>query len=206
MTAVPPDYESRGTPLAAPARRGRPAGVVAGVVVAAALLAIGGFALVSTDDDVTPATVALCEPVRERAALLGNAQHDEGTIEYVASPPVGGPHNPTPLPARPAVVRPGEHVVERAVHNLEHGYVVVWYDTEASRDEIDAAERAVRDAGLPKVLVVPWERETFLGDFHVVMTAWEREQGCAGLDAAALTAFWDGNGGENGVAPEKAAP
>ena len=48
------------------------------------------------------------------------------SYDYPDRPPAAGPHDPSPLPPDPHVH--AEPVSEtRAVHNLEHAYVLIWY-------------------------------------------------------------------------------
>ncbi|WP_235487393.1 DUF3105 domain-containing protein, partial [Frankia sp. AvcI1] len=55
--------------------------------------------------------------------------HISTAVSYKASPPSSGSHNPDPLPDGIAFYNPASGIpVERAVHNLEHGFIVGWYD------------------------------------------------------------------------------
>jgi hypothetical protein len=60
----------------------------------------------------------------------GNQEHvAEGTkVDYAQTPPDSGKHYPTPAPFTKALLRRSRSPpVETLVHNLEHGYTVVWY-------------------------------------------------------------------------------
>ena len=48
------------------------------------------------------------------------------TFDYPDPPPAAGPHDPSPLPAEPAV-HEAPVSTTRAVHNLEHADVLIWY-------------------------------------------------------------------------------
>jgi len=213
MTDVPPQepfaYEP-GPPVAAP-KRGMPGWVVGAIAVVAVLVVLGAIGAVATKDDEPsgPAGLAAsgagCGTIADYAVPEG-AVHADGTIEYDTKPPYGGRHNPTWLPSFQPVIRRGsapEHVVERAVHNLEHAYVVVWYGDDASEEDLDAVADAVSDADLRKVLVVPYP-----GEFETpfALAAWGHVQYCARPDEAELRTFWDLHGGQHGDAPEKNAP
>lgn len=68
-------------------------------------------------------------------------------FEYPDPPPAAGPHDPSPLPSEPRVYE--EPVSEpRAVHNLEHGDVLLWYrppPDEGVSDDVVEALRAVAE-------------------------------------------------------------
>lgn len=196
-------------PLAAPsATRRRGELVVLAVVAVLVVLAAIGFA--TRDDDsrgllARPAGGGCLAMVDQPA---GSAEHRPGEIEYAYVPPSSGPHNGAPLTtARQVIPRDDapDRVVERAVHNLEHGYVVVWYDDTATDEEVAAVADAARAAFLRKLLVVPWDRGAFGGP-SFVLAAWGHVQPCELPDAEAIKAFWVAHGGENGEAPEARAP
>lgn len=211
MSDVPPPpfpYDP-GTPVAAP-QRGMPGWVVGAVAVVAVLVLLGAIGAVTSKDGDSggePAAGPGCGMVTDHAIPEGDAaKHADGPIEYDTAPPHGGKHNPTWLPAFQRVIRRDnapDLVVERAVHNLEHAYVVVWYGEDVSDEELDEVSEAVAGADLSKVLVVP-----FPGRFDApfALTAWGHVQYCEQPDAASLRAFWDLHGGPNGDAPEKNAP
>jgi hypothetical protein len=78
-------------------------------------------------------------------------------FDYPDPPPASGPHDPAPLPADPHVY--GEPVsTTRAVHNLEHAYVLIWYRPTAesgpSAETIAALEGVARDED--RVIMAPY--------------------------------------------------
>jgi hypothetical protein len=183
--------------------------------MAVLLFAVIAFLQRDRDPSRTPAvaqspvpTEALCSGMRDFGVEGIEVEHVQGDVDYPSSPPFAGSHHPMPLPASPQVVaRDGapEHVVERAVHNLEHGYVVVWYDARATDAQVQAVGDAVREVGERKVLVVPWSRDELDGP-PFTLSAWGHLQSCMQPDAASVRAFWDQHGGTNGDAPERNAP
>ena len=199
-----------GTPVAAP-RRGVPGWLVGAGAVVAVLVVLGAIGAVTSDGDEPgvrgnePAESAECGVIRDHVVPAG-LQHRTGPIEYDASPPYGGVHNGVPLPAFRRVIHRDsapELVVERAVHNLEHGYVVVWYGEDVSEERVNEVGDALAEAGVSKALVVPYAGTM---DASFTLAAWGHTQACARPDAAALRAFWDAHGGPNGEAPEASAP
>jgi hypothetical protein len=87
------------------------------------------------------ATAAGCDGLeRPVEADPGRSHLGSGeTFAYPDPPPAEGPHDPNPLPAEPHVYREPVSVT-RAVHNLEHAYVLIWY-------------RPIGDDGLPAATI-----------------------------------------------------
>ena len=78
-------------------------------------------------------------------------------FDYPSLPAAAGPHDASPLPPDPHVYqRPVPET--RAVHNLEHAYVLIYYRPTAeggmSSDTIDALERLAREQS--RVIMAPY--------------------------------------------------
>lgn len=78
-------------------------------------------------------------------------------VDYPDPPPAAGPHDPDSLPADPHVHE--QPVSEtRAVHNLEHAFVLIWYRPEAdgglSAETIAALQRLAREQD--RVIMAPY--------------------------------------------------
>ena len=148
------------------------------------------------------------EPIPD--AATGATKHtarDGDKVDYGTNvPPTSGRHNPTPLPAgqKKFYSRQDNPPPERAVHDLEHAYVVVWYDKTVTDADIALLQKAA-DGAEGKFLVVPWDRGDFPDGKHIVITAWGERQQCSGVSGDAMQAFMDKYGGQNGKAPEKGA-
>jgi hypothetical protein len=111
------------------------------------------------------------------------------TINYNQSPPSSGNHDGDPLPDAIRFYNPRSGIrVERAVHNLEHGFVVGWYDAQLPTAQVDALKKAA-DAVGNRFIAVPWTRGTFPDGRHFVLTAWDRTQRCTTVSQAAVTDF-----------------
>jgi hypothetical protein len=139
----------------------------------------------------------------------GGTKHtakDGDHVDYPAAPPTSGRHNPTPLPAgaKKFYSRADSPPPERAVHNLEHAYTVLWYDKTVPDDQVKLLQQ-VGDSGPAKFIVVPWDRADFPDDKHIVLTAWGERQQCSGVSGAVIQSFIDHFGGNAGKAPEKGA-
>ncbi len=151
-----------------------------------------------------------CLPVKEDE-IPGEAndeglKHTSEQVQYNPAPPSSGRHNPTWLPAgrKKFYSREDNPMPEMAVHNLEHAYVVVWYDSKVTEEQIQRLRDAA-DAAEAKFLVIPWTRGDFAGDKHIVLTAWGFRQECSDVSGAVIDAFMKAHGGRNGKAPEKNA-
>lgn len=193
-----------GVPSAAPSRVPRDVvalGLAIAVIGAAGVVAALGRSL-GDDERPGPAASAGCGPMRDFALPL-DASHQAGRVEYPDIAPYGGPHSPSPLPGFLRFVpRDGAppDVPERAVHNLEHGYVVVWYGTDATAESLEELRDALRETPR-KVMAVPWR-----GAGTFTLAAWGHLQSCGQPTADAINAFFAEHGGENGDAPEASAP
>jgi hypothetical protein len=107
-------------------------------------------------------------------------------------PPSGGNHNAVslgvatrfyPLSEKP---RP-----ERAVHNLEHGFVVVWYDSKLPAAQVQILQDMANDPSMDRLLVVGWWQSDLPLDKHVVMTSWQKTERCGSIDTAVARNFYN---------------
>jgi hypothetical protein len=107
-------------------------------------------------------------------------------------PPSGGKHNGLSLDDKPRFyplsVKPRP---ERAVHDLEHGYVVVWYDAQLPPAQVQLLQSIASDPSMSRLLVVGWwEGDLPLGK-HVVMTSWQKTDRCSSIDTAVAREFYN---------------
>jgi hypothetical protein len=104
-------------------------------------------------------------------------------------PPSSGPHDANPLPdSIHFYQRADKPKLERAVHNLEHGFIVGWYDSELPADQVTKLQQVAGQAG-ERFIAVPWDRGVFPDGKHFVLTAWDRTQRCTTVDAAVVADF-----------------
>lgn len=148
-----------------------------------------------------PAADAACdEPTDDEAAGAGlhvgpgTDQPDKTTVDYPTVPPSSGEHfaewvldqrwfGPGDLPP-----------MEGLVHNLEHGYVVIWYD-DTIRDQqltdLEGLRERLAGERAGKVIAAPWD--TAYGELpegkHVAMSAWGHRQLCGQVSGEAVSAF-----------------
>lgn len=125
---------------------------------------------------------ALCSAV-EQQPDLGNAHQNDLDHQYPSHPATSGPHYPVPLPPQPAVYS-SEIPESRAVHNLEHGYVIAYYQPAGADALSSTTLEALRTAvnAQHRVLLAPYHR--LPEGVGLAFTAWRELQRCPGRVSA----------------------
>jgi uncharacterized protein DUF3105 len=220
-------------------RRARTVGIVAGAVVIAAVV-FAATLLPSGGDFPEPATLlqqaanaatqAECgevattpdydPPEQDRVHIDPTAGPPLST--YPTIPPASGPHADIPPGPLPAGVYDSLTLEElyRAIHSLEHGATIVWYDPLAPAGQVARVtgfyDRRLQDAqvGQDRVIVAPYD---FPDDpagilpegTQMALVSWHRLRMCASVDLAVafdFTSQYSSPTAENreyvGVAPE----
>jgi hypothetical protein len=122
-------------------------------------------------------------------------QHVEAgvKVDYPASPPDGGKHDGSGSLAvgEGFYSRDSQPPIERAVHSLEHGAIVGWYDKALPSDQIDALRKIGASAAAKgmRFIAVPWDRQDFSDNKHFVLTSWGHTQRCGKVSGEAVDAF-----------------
>lgn len=129
----------------------------------------------------------------------GTPTPDVGKVEYDTAPPSSGQHYvETAGFDRSFYSRSDIPPLERLVHNLEHGYTIVWYDEDVSDDDVETLESlAARvSADTPKFIVTAWDSEDrgeFSEDGDIAISHWTegtgRRQYCARPSGEAIADF-----------------
>jgi hypothetical protein len=141
----------------ASANRRRTVAIVAmSVVIALAIIAYPAIKLVQDAQARSTAVAELgvaaaqasCGEVIEDKTT-GNRDHkpDGTAITYAMSPPSSGSHYPSPAPfARKFYTVADRPTIGNLVHNLEHGYTILWYNDAVAGDQtkVDAIERLAK--------------------------------------------------------------
>lgn len=144
----------------------------------------------------TVARAAGCTGVRNDRQIPTSIVKAGTTVDYAGLttsagqqlPATSGPREANPLPDTPQFYAlKSAPRAERALGNLNHGYVVAWYDSQLPATDVKALQVAV--ASNTRTLAVAWTRSVFPDGRHVVLTAWDRTQRCTKASAAALTEF-----------------
>jgi len=126
--------------------------VVAGIVVGCLVLLAGltGVVLFAINDAKakqlphlgTTVAAATCDPVTTDAST-GSGEHvgpgtqkpNQTSVNYATVPPSSGPHFVSPdVSGRDFYTATDRPVLETLVHNLEHGYTILWYDGAKVKD------------------------------------------------------------------------
>jgi hypothetical protein len=122
-------------------------------------------------------------------------------------PPSGGRHNVVSLGDKvrfyPLTDKPRP---ERAVHNLEHGFIVVWYDDKLPADQVAHLQLLASQGNLTRLLVVGWWQGDLPAGKHVVLTSWGRTDRCSTVSDTVVNAFYKAHLNAIGVAPEASSP
>lgn len=130
-----------------------------------------------------PAGQAGCGEVITEPAT-GSADHlEQGTpIPYDTAPPAFGPHYPAPAPMGRKFYTEDRPEVGNLVHNLEHGYNILWYDETVADDadllaQVEAIANQFPGTNDPenKFIAAPWtseDGEPFPDGKHLAMTHW----------------------------------
>ena len=173
-------------------RRGVTIVGVAGVVGIAAFLVFRTDAAGSIrEETLALARAAGCTDVQTPVGSAPGGQHlDSGEpANYTQRPASSGVHDPAPLPAEQAVfTQPIRE--ENAVHNLEHGYILLYYraeDPEALPDDVVTRLSEIAESQ-DKVLVAPYVELNEGTSFAMVAwnKLWECPSNVSGSDAATL--------------------
>lgn len=130
-----------------------------------------------------------CDKVIEKKAD-GNQQHqDDVQIDYKDSPPVFGPHwsasatKPGPVPMHQRFYTADNRPeLEQLLHNVEHGFTILWYDEKVADDPSMLADvKSIADRlddsdtnNRFSFKAVPWtsdDGDPFPGGKHIALTA-----------------------------------
>ncbi len=153
------------------------------------------------------APASACQDIETKKAD-GNQNHlPTGTpVEYKDAPPAFGAHwnesGVAPAPFARKFYSPEDRPqLEALVHNLEHGYTLLWYDQTIADDDTDVNElRAIAEkfAGTDnfryKFIAVPWTSEdengaSFPDGQHIAFTHWSAG-GTGETDASKQEGAW----------------
>lgn len=145
-----------------------------------------------------------CDDVTSEAATGNNDHQESGTrIDYEEVPPSSGPHWAQPVvPAQEFYTARNRPAIEQLVHNLEHGYTILWYDSTIKGADLDtlrdiATSARAKDPVNPgaKFIVSAWDDS--YGEFpegkHVALAHWGAQEGhrqlCGGISGEVVQRF-----------------
>lgn len=164
------------------------------------ILALLGIGFLVVRQASQPAAMGEAIPLMDAPHIPRDS--DPGT--YNSDPPTSGPHYADEAPAGFYDENIYTYPAGYLVHNLEHGYVIFWYNCrlldEAGCATLKSQIKAVMDElGGVKMIAYPWPSL----DVPLVMTSWGRLQRFATFDAEQVKAFYRANLNR---APEPDAP
>lgn len=156
------------------------------------------------------AGAADCDPVEDDDAAgddvsnhvgPGTPSPDVDVVEYDTVPPSYGPHYASPTyPAAPFYTAEDRPRMENLVHNLEHGYTVVWYAEDLPQAQVDQLEQIAGvarddDATGGKFIVSAWDDA--YGELpegkQVALSHWAAESGhrqlCGSVSGEVVESF-----------------
>ncbi len=173
--------------------------IAACVAVALVIVSVAGYSIIQDRraaaalkkkdlaDIGSAATAAGCGSIQEEPAT-GAGEHTTDSVDYAVEPPSFGPHNP-------ATDDSGAHMftasdrpdAEMLVHNLEHGWTIVWYDETVADDpdtmrELEAtAAKFDAEGNDPKfnMVIAPWTEDDggpIPDGKHIALTHWSIHQ------------------------------
>jgi hypothetical protein len=132
---------------------------------------------------------ASCDAVTNDSASGGQQHVAAGTtVDYATIPPSSGKHFGTPAAfSRKFYSAADVPPLEQLVHNLEHGYTILWYDKTVKGDQLqalkDLSERVpvAQETG-GKFIVAAWDgsRGAFPAGKHVAISHWGSPQASGG--------------------------
>ncbi|WP_406831840.1 DUF3105 domain-containing protein [Pedococcus sp. KACC 23699] len=189
------------------------AGIAAGCAVL--LVGLGAVVLYAVNDakgkqlpnlGVTVAAASCDAPTTDAGG--GTGEHvgpgtnkpNETTVKYTTVPPSHGPHFAVPdVSGRDFYTAADRPVLETLVHNLEHGYTILWYDgskvkdTALLKDVADQGNKLPQSSG--KFKVVEWDasRGAFPAGKPYALVHWAKDAGhrqmCGNLSGQAVVDF-----------------
>lgn len=189
------------------------AGIAAGVAVL--LVGLGGVIFYAINDaksqqlqnlGVTVAAASCDAPTTDSGG--GTGEHvgpgsnkpDQTSVDYDTIPPSHGAHFSTPdVSGRDFYSADDRPALETLVHNLEHGYTVLWYDGSKVKDTALLQDVADKGNKLPestgKFKVVEWDasRGAFPAGKPYALVHWAKDAGhrqmCGDLSGQAVVDF-----------------
>lgn len=193
--------------------------VVASIVVGLAIIAYPAIRLIQDSrirnmpiaDIGVPAASASCDDViDDKASGTQDHKPDGEVINYPVSPPSSGPHYAVWAPfGKKFYTVDDRPAVPNLVHNLEHGYTILWYRDTLPQDEIDKIEKISKaklpDSSAGKFIAAPFKESDgapwpdgktiafshWSGNQAGQQTALGHRQFCGSVSGEALHQFMD---------------
>ncbi|WP_411283833.1 DUF3105 domain-containing protein [Lapillicoccus sp.] len=145
-----------------------------------------------------PSAAASCDPPTTDPAAgssdhvgPGTSKPDLKKVDYTTIPPSSGSHFATPaVGSRSFYTTQDSPPVEALVHNLEHGYTVLWYLKSEGAAKADQLQKLAEvgsklDASAGKFIVAPWNDGygAFPAGKKYALSHWSATGGAGGANA-----------------------
>jgi Protein of unknown function (DUF3105) len=108
-------------------------------------------------------TYPLCSPEQIQSGQISNP------LCYTSNPPTSGPHAASPMPFR---VLENPAPKENLIHNMEHGGVVIWYNT--SDETVLQQLRSIATDALDRRRLVVMSQYSGMEPNTIALTSWTR--------------------------------
>ncbi len=128
-------------------------------------------------------TTAGCTEIQEHPDE--GQDHVDTDVTYGTQPPSSGNHFGQTADIGFHTADSG-FIEENAVHNLEHGQIVAWYNPAAPQAVLDDLEISVDDAGIG-MLAMPYEQVP--SGYNFSLSAWGATQSCEEVSGEVICAF-----------------
>ena len=134
-------------------------------------------------------SAASCTDVETDSAKGAGEHHPTGTkLAYDTVPPAFGPHTEnwvTIGALRPFYTEEDRPPLEELVHNLEHGYTILWYDPSVSEKKQDELRRVAESGRAMEEAVSPAKK--------FLVSAWDDSYGNLPEGKKYVLTHWGGN-------------
>ncbi len=199
---------------------------VVAVLIGLVVVVVGNYRSANPDDlalvGVDTASASCGEVESDEASGVnehvgpGTSSPDVTSVEYDSVPPTHGQHFAQPqFPAEAFYTAETRPAMEMLVHNLEHGYTIVWYADDLPAEQQDQLERIAdlardMDETAGKFIVSAWDPA--YGDLPeespVAMSHWGVESGkrqlCGAVSGAVIEQFVTDNPSSDSPEPDAA--
>jgi len=127
-------------------------------------------------------SAAACDEIETKPTDKSQDHIPDGTaITYSDAPPSFGAHRPTAASfERKYYTASDRPEVGQLVHNLEHGYTILWYDDTVAddQDQLRDIEAIAKKLGDQRFVAAPWTADdggAFPDGKHIALTRWSAD-------------------------------
>ena len=127
-------------------------------------------------------SAASCDAIETKPTDEKRNHIPDGTpITYADAPPSFGDHRPQPASfERKFYTTSDRPEVAQLVHNLEHGYTILWYDDTVAdeNEQLDDIEAIAKKYSDVKFIAAPWTKDdgdAFADGKHIALTRWSAD-------------------------------